>query len=117
MSDKTSKITLIIPEPIIPKDITRDRAGGETHGIKEVLQRKLGKAEIDVDKLKKNFEETMNKINNILQNVSETVSNNWELEGISIGLSISAEGSIGIATAGVETSIDVKLSPKKRSRL
>jgi hypothetical protein len=37
----------------------------------------------------------------------------WKVEHINVGLSISAEGSVGVATAGVEASIEIGFAPEK----
>jgi hypothetical protein len=113
MSD-SKKIAIIVAATSEQKSIGGDRAGGKEHGMKEFIQRKANETiEIDVDELKSNIEETISKIAGTLHDVGQTVSDNWKLDGISIGLSLSAEGSVGIATAGVETSIEVSFSPKK----
>lgn len=113
MSNSKNKIAIIVAATIEQGDaLAKDREGGETHGMKEFFQRKASEIKIDADELKRNIEETINKITDTLKDVGQTVSDNWKLDSISIGLSISAEGSVGIATAGVETSIEVSFSPR-----
>ena len=113
MSNSKNKITIIVAETGSQEGVGKDRAGGETHGIKEFFQKRATNIEIDADELKRNIEETISKIAGTLHDVGQSVSDNWKLDGISIGMSISAEGSIGIATAGVETSIEVSFAPRK----
>lgn len=112
MSNSTNKIKLIISGQDEREGQMKDRAGGETHGLTEWVQGKAKEVEIDAEKLKTNIRETMKKIDEVLQEVTDDFTGKWKLESISVGLSISAEGSVGIATAGVETSIEVSFSPK-----
>ena len=113
MTNENSKITLIVAGKKDMKDVpAQDRMGGTTHGMKEDILKKASEIEIDADVLKKNLEKTIKKVAETLIDVGDSISDNWKLDGISVGLSISAEGSIGIATAGVETSIEVSFSPK-----
>lgn len=113
MSNSANKIKLIISGQDEREGQMKDRAGGETHGLTEWVQGKAKEVEIDTDKLKRNIQETMGKIDDVLRDVTHNISERWRLESISVGLSISAEGSVGIATAGVETSIEVSFSPKE----
>lgn len=116
MPNSDEKITIFVPEQSIKETTGEDRAGGETHGaITGYIQKKAVEIDVDVEIIKNNIENTITKINGILMDVSQTVSDNWEMEGITIGLSLSAEGSVGFATAGIETSIEVSFTPKKIS--
>ncbi|QHE87604.1 Pepco domain-containing protein [Hydrogenophaga sp. BPS33] len=86
-----------------------DRLGGKTHGL---VDRLANTVEVDAEKLRKNLEEAITKLDGALAKLPQAVSKNWKIENISVGLSVSAEGSVGIATAGVEASIEVTFSPK-----
>ena len=112
MSNNTQKIKLIVSGEVEREVQSKDRAGGETHGLTDWVQRKASEIEIDTEKLKKNIQQTLGSIDHVLREVAHDFSDNWKLDSISVGLSVSAEGSVGIATAGVETSIEVSFSPK-----
>jgi len=112
MSNSAKKIKLIVSGQEGREAQTKDRAGGETHGLTDWAKRKASEVEIDTENLKKNIQETLGSIDDVLREVAHNFSENWKLESISVGLSVSAEGSVGIATAGVETSIEVSFSPK-----
>lgn len=112
MSNTPQKIKLIVSGEAERETQTKDRAGGETHGLTDWAKQKASEIEIDAEKLKKNIQETLGSIDHVLREVAHDFSDNWDLDSISVGLSVSAEGSVGIATAGVETSIEVSFSPK-----
>lgn len=112
MSNHKNKITLMIPgSPSQPKEY-EDRLGGEQNGFKEVIQRITGTKDIDSETLKKNIERTIDQIDGILDKIGSKLTSAWKVESICVGLSVNAEGSIGIATAGIETSIEISFSPK-----
>lgn len=112
MSNNADQITLIIPASQGQSTEYEDKGGGEQHGLKEVIQTLTGTKVIDSNKLKENLETTMNQLEGILANLSKKAKENWEVESIAVGLSITGEGSVGIATVGVETSIEVSFRPK-----
>ena len=111
-SEKNKSIVLMVPEFTSASILQQDRGGGETHGMKEVLQKIVGQKNVDPETIKRNIEECMSQISEVLSKVSQNVTENWKLGSVSVGLSINAEGSIGIATAGVETSIEISFVPK-----
>jgi hypothetical protein len=67
---------------------------------------------IDIDTLKKNLDDTLSGVSQLFSDLQQKAVAGWELEGVTVSLSISAEGSIGIATAGVEAGIEVSFTPK-----
>jgi hypothetical protein len=113
MPGSTNKIKLIITGEKEEEGPMMDRGDGVTHGLNDYIKKKVQDIEIDVDKLKDNIEHTVKNIESVLIGLKDTVSEQWKLDGITIGLCITAEGSVGIASAGVETSIEVSFSPKK----
>lgn len=98
-----SFVTLVVaqaPETAAPSD----RLGGETHGI---IRSAFGRT---VDIPYERFSDQLEKAIELVQKVAERVKAqvaDYAADEISIGLAISAEGSIGIATAGVEASVHV----------
>jgi hypothetical protein len=67
---------------------------------------------IDIDTLKKNLDDTLSGVSQLFSDLQQKAVAGWELEVVTVSLSISAEGSIGIATAGVEAGIEVSFRPK-----
>jgi hypothetical protein len=107
----TESIKLIVVSPPAPTG-ERDRLGGQTHGV---VSHALAKAaEIDVPT--ERFASQLQSVIGMVQGVSDRLKDrvgSYSAEEITIGLAISGEGSIGVATAGVEASIEVTL--KRRS--
>lgn len=107
-----SKIRLIVKEETINSP-TGDRGGGEMHSLPGKIIDKVIDKVVDIDKVKSSLETCINQVNTLLQDIKLKIVENWELNEITISLSISGEGSVGFATAGVEAGIEVTISPKK----
>jgi hypothetical protein len=60
-----------------------------------------------VEDLTAQIDELRGKIATIVMSLSKVVSQNAELDEVSIGLAVSIDGSIGIASAGAEASIEL----------
>jgi hypothetical protein len=89
-----------------------DRKGGELNS--GLIKKLVGFEEkIDVDKIKTNLDDCLSGIGDVLSDLRQKAMAGWELESVTVSLAVSAEGSIGIATAGVEASIEVSFAPKK----
>ncbi|MCK4830286.1 hypothetical protein KA005_81965 [bacterium] len=91
----------------------KDRGGGEMHGLKEVVSYLFSKKPVDPEKLMNNLQNCLEQVGGVLSNLGESITEGWELEGVSVGLAINAEGSVGIATVGVETTVEVNFTRKK----
>ena len=78
---------------------------------KSVLKRNV---ECPVGDLARNIEQSMGQVDEILSRVGPVVSDTWEIKSVSVGLSINTDGSVGIAAAGLESSLQVKLIPLKK---
>ncbi len=102
-------ITLIsLPsEPRIPED----RLDGKGHGLISKTVTKVTSA-IPLDKFSEQFGEIVDKVRSIAEHLKTGVGG-YEAEEITIGLAVTGEGSIGIATVGVEASIEVCLRRNK----
>ena len=98
-------ITLIVNEHSVTRD-PRDTA--ELHGG---LLNSKSKIEKKIDVLGENLEKCMTEISELLSKVHNHAIENWTIDGVTVGIALSAEGSIGIATAGVEASLEVSFKP------
>jgi len=89
-----------------------DREGGSQHTS---LIGKLFSHEkpVDFSKVKQNLDSCIAQVSNVLSDLKKKAIDGWELESVSISLAVSAEGSIGVATAGVEAGIEVSFKPKQ----
>ena len=84
-----------------------DRGGGESHGL---VSRGVDTfvSEVPLDKVGAQLKRILERVGSALTDVRVGVPG-WVIDEIKVGLSISAEGNIGIATAGVEATIEVAL--------
>ena len=101
-------ITLIVMQPAgFDSTEEADRKGGETHAVKHFKDWVAQKVSVDPDELRKNLEDAMERVGVMLAKLERDVVKGWALDSISVGLALSAEGSVGIATVGAETSIEL----------
>jgi hypothetical protein len=104
------EITLIVNTADRKTDV-RDEA--ELHGLfpgKQKVTRKLSE-------IGENLNECMEQVQELLNQLRQKTIESWELDGVTVGFAISAEGSIGVATAGVEASLEVTFKPKANQSL
>jgi hypothetical protein len=89
-----------------------DAGSGSTEA--GVTARFLGLSKtVDIATLQKNLDDTMSGVSQLFSDLQQKAVAGWELEDVTVSLAISAEGSIGIATAGVEAGIEVTWRPKQ----
>ncbi|HUS89366.1 MAG TPA: hypothetical protein VMW91_08385 [Desulfosporosinus sp.] len=116
MNSKNSNpmVPLIVPEfsdSAMHRHIV-DRGGGELRGMKEVFTQIFGEKRINTEILRTQLEERINQVGEILNQLGQNITEGWELNTVNVGLGISTEGSIGIASAGVEATIQVEFVRK-----
>jgi hypothetical protein len=112
---ENDKIKLIVAEavqvPELGHDVKMDWAGAERHGkIPFVLRHAT---EITMDQISAEVNSTISKLSAAIAPVKK-FAGEFELSEITIGLAVSGEGSIGIATAGVEATIELTFSREKK---
>jgi hypothetical protein len=100
----TEKISLIVAGGAQPP-MNVDRAGGEAHGFVSKATDAIVRA-VPLDKVADQLQAIADKVGAAVTNLKISAGH-WQVDEITIGLSISAEGDIGIATAGVEASIEL----------
>jgi hypothetical protein len=100
------ELVLIVPQPAQATPV-RDRAGGEQHT--GALARIFGAQK--VTKSVESFQEDLGKlagaVDTFIETISQKVGSKVRFKELEVALAISAEGSIGFATAGVETTFTV----------
>jgi hypothetical protein len=69
--------------------------------------------EIDPAKLRGDIDKCLDQMKEIFADLKRPTMQGWKVEHINVGLTISAEGSVGVATAGVEASIEIGFAPEK----
>ena len=114
LSDKPKHVVIMVPSSHEPLELT-DRGRTEIHVSKEATSELVVERRVDSEKLRLNVEQSMSQVGEILSAAEQKVCETWEIQSVSVGLSINAEGSVGIATAGVEASLKVTFTPIKKT--
>lgn len=114
MADETQKIMLIVATPAAGEQEKTDRGGGEAHSLKSFFTGVMAKAvPIDPGKLRADIGDCLAQLKQVFADLKRPSIDGWSVENVTVGLSISAEGSVGVATAGVEASIEIAFAPEK----
>ena len=107
MAEQINLIYLESPDATIPVD----RGGGETHGMIKGVVKRVTRA-IPYEDFATELEKVMGQVQAAARSLRAEVEG-YEADEISIGLAVSGEGDIGVATAGVEASIEVTFKRKQ----
>jgi len=111
MTPSQKKITLILPQTEVPRQYV-DRGGGETNALPGFVKSAVARAvEIDPAVLETNIAQALEQMKQVFSNLRATTMDGWKVGGVTIGFTVTAEGSVGVATAGVEASIEIEFAP------
>ena len=114
MAPSNEKIKLIVAATAAVEDEEIDRGGGETHSLRSFFGGTVAKAvEISPERLRTDIDKCLAQMKQVFAELKQPAIDGWKVEHINVGLSISAEGSVGVATAGVEASIEIGFAPGK----
>ena len=111
MPEGAGKVTLMVAETMTPTSESTDRGGGKTHSLPGLLKTVSRTVEISPEDLRNNIDKCLQQMKQVFANLKGPTIDGWSVESISVGLSISAEGSVGVATAGMEASIEIGFKP------
>lgn len=102
-----TNLTIIVPAAAaaVPERIREADKGGEQHGLREAVARLAGYVPKDTEQLDKKLADIIAQLQEVIGKIEKSPVGQMQLKGVEVGLAISAEGSIGIVSAGVETSI------------
>jgi hypothetical protein len=103
-------IPLIGPGIPAGKEAPDDRMGGEQHGFIPRIFTGVTK-NVPAEQFGVQMEQVIGKVREVSARLKSEVGE-YNVEEIKIGLAVSTEGTIGVATAGVEASIEVTLKRK-----
>jgi hypothetical protein len=104
MADELKIIVPVQPGVVVPQPVAVDRLGAQEHGNAELIQLNLsGYKAVPDDSF---LDKLMTPITKAMNAVEHTFSE-FSMEEITISLAVTAEGDIGIASVGVESSIEV----------
>jgi hypothetical protein len=110
--DSTPALTLIVAgEDDV--QITREVKPGESvqHGF---IRRKVAaKTEVKLDDVRVQLNAIQGQLDSLLESLTDPKAGPFRLSEVEVGLSITAEGSIGIATVGGEVSLTLKFGRKE----
>ncbi|MGA2851167.1 MAG: hypothetical protein ABSE46_19355 [Terracidiphilus sp.] len=108
-----NKVLLMVPNSVPVEPAKRPTEEGEAQSLGTVATGAISKiVEISPDLLRKNIQACLEQMRDIFTDLSLPTVNGWKVENISVGLSISAEGSVGVASVGAEASIEIGFAPK-----
>jgi hypothetical protein len=114
MPNASNKIKLIVAAPVAAISESTDRGGGETHSLPSILKGAVSRVvEINPEDLRNNIDKCLQQMKHVFANLKGPAIDGWSVDSISVGLTISAEGSVGVATAGVEASIEIGFKPNR----
>jgi hypothetical protein len=114
MAETKEMIKIIVATPVVTEEERPDRGGGQLNSLRSFFSGAVVQAtEIDPEKLRVDIEKCLAHMKHIFADLQRPSIQGWKVEHINVGLSISAEGSVGVATAGVEASIEIGFAPEK----
>jgi len=107
----SAKLTLIVAEGVQEEELAPGEF--EQHGPREWIRRRLtAKKEVDLGAVQSELDGMQGQIDSLLSKIQDPTNAKFRLSDIEFGLSITAEGSIGIATVGGEVSVTLTYSRK-----
>ena len=107
-SNKINLITQVADETLVraaDKDAEQQAMFGGT-------KQKFRNVAVNMDAFENGLVEIVEKMETVVKNLQKSAKENLTLETVEVGLSLNAEGSIGIATAGVEANISLSFKAK-----
>lgn len=108
MEISANELTVIVPEVAVSSDQAEDGGSGETYMERTSPRRLLGVEQtVDLDKASQSLKRSMSQVSQLLKDLEHQTAEGWALETITVSLSMSAGGTIGVATVGVEGGIQV----------
>jgi hypothetical protein len=109
---KPQELNLIVRTTEIDRSArSSDRGGGETHGMFGMVSI-FNKAPIKTASFTENLDSVLDGLEQVFARIALKTVSGWEVDGLSVSLAVSAEGSIGVATAGIEGGIEVSFKRK-----
>lgn len=109
MNDSHNTLTLIVPgEVALTGEPESKPEDFEEQALPQFLTRFVHRPkEVDLDKLQDGLQRVQGQIDELLKSVKTSAVAGYRLSSIEVSLGISAEGSIGVATAGVQASMSL----------
>ena len=67
---------------------------------------------VTVESLSKQIGSCLQGLEKVFEKSTEATISGWSVTGITVGLAISASGTVGVVTVGAEASIEIQFAPK-----
>ncbi|MDA8408259.1 MAG: hypothetical protein M0T73_15560 [Deltaproteobacteria bacterium] len=111
--EKSKHVLVMVPDTSVHETSgCRDEA--EIRGSMGASHGPVLKQNVDSETLALNIEQSMGEVGEMLSRIDPKIGETWEIKSVSVGLSINTDGSVGIAAAGLENSLKLKLIPRKK---
>lgn len=112
MNSQEDTISLIVrPQLNQALETYKDRLGGEEHGLVDWASGLVAK-KVDASKVAESATGAALRSAKLFQDTLKNAVGDFEIDEFTLSLAVTAEGDIGIATAGVEGSISVSFKRK-----
>ncbi len=110
------RIVLIVPMSTTPAGpLEKDRGGGEEHGgIFGFAGKLFGAKEQDAITMGDRLQGQVTAIGVMLRTGIATAIESYSLDEVTVSIAVNAEGSVGVATAGVEGCIELRFVRTKK---
>ena len=117
-SDTSPQLTLIVVGDAQVEQQQAEAEGYEELGPITWLRRKVAaKKEVNLSEIHTQLEDVQGQISTLLEKIGDPPAGRFALQEVEVGLAVSAEGSIGVATVGAEVSLSLtfaRVDPKKQ---
>lgn len=107
-------IPLIVPATTATRRRKADE-GGDEHGLLDPVVSLFVRRPAAAKDIEGQMIGAIERVEALVETIRASRVGDMELSGVEVGLAVSAEGTIGIATAGVETSITLSFTTKGAS--
>lgn len=109
-------LTLIVSEDTQTTDDSQVRRQGQAAEVRGIIaQLKLKRRDVKLEDVKSDLDRVQEQIDALLASVGSHDNERFRLSSVDVSLAISAEGSIGVATAGVQAGISLTFARRDQA--
>jgi hypothetical protein len=107
-SDEGPRLTLVIATDEAATEQELFDRGSESYGPAQWLRRRIAsKKDVELSDVKAQLDKVQDQITALLENIQDSPRGRFRLHEVEVGLAVTAEGSIGVATVGAEVSLSL----------
>jgi hypothetical protein len=110
---KPVEVTLIVRGAPAASTTRPADAGGDEHGLVTAVRGMFKPDRKPVADMKGQLQRALGEVDAMLEGLLDHKVAGMAIEGVDVGLAVTAEGSIGVATVGLETSITLRFARPK----